>query len=479
MSTSQSSQAASQPEIAAPTAKWKTNLKWAASFGIPLAIALIPPTPVYTKVIINFFAITVWAMLSWVTGIMPEIVVGFLLPVLYIVAGVAAPQDAFSPWMGNVPWIVFGGIILGYVMMQTGLAKRIAFRAILLAGGTYKRTLFGMVLGGLVIAPIIPTVVGKIAIFAIIAISICQALNLEPKSQAASGVMMAAFMAVAGPKLSYLTSGADNPLAMGLVAKVTGSMISWAEYALHNAVIGILYTFMGLFIVYAVIKPEKEFDSVEVIKARCAELGPLSSDERKTALLLGAIFLLVVTDFWHKVDIGWIMVIGAGLAFAPGIGALKPDDLKKLNIMVVFFVAGAMCIGPIAAKIGVVKIMANLLLPLLKGTPLYTCMAVFGFAVVLKLFLTPMAATAMFITPITEIATQLGFHPYSLGYVFKYGIDQYIFPYEYAVLLYIYSFGYLTMGTLFKVLIPRIFLSAIFLAVIAYPYWKMWGLFGQ
>ena len=460
------------------TGTWKTKAKWIATLAIPLAIALIPPTPVYTKVIFNFFAITVWAMLSWVFGTVPEIVVGFLLPVLYIVAGVASPVDAFSPWTGNVPWIVFGGVILGNVMMNTGLAKRIAFRSILFAGGTYKRTLAGMVLGGLIIAPIIPTVVGKIAIFSIIAVSICQALNLEPKSQAASGVMMAAFMAVAGPKLSYLTSGADNPLAMGLVAKVSGSMITWGEYALHNAFIGILYTFMGLLIVYAVIKPEKEFDSVDVIKARCAEMGPMSVDERKTALLLGTIFLLVVTDFLHRIDIGWIMVIGAGLAFVPGIGTMKSDQLGKMNVSVVFFVAGAMCIGPIAAKIGVVKIMANLLLPLLKGTPLYTTMAVYGFAVVLKLFLTPLAATAMFITPITEIAVQLGLHPYSLGYVFKYGIDQYIFPYEYAVLLYIYSFGYLTMQTLFKVLIPRIICTAIFLAVIAYPYWKMWGLFG-
>lgn len=72
--------------------------------------------------------------------------------------------------------------------------------------------------------------------------------------------------------------------------------------------------------------------------------------------------------------------------------------------------------------------MADMLLPLLKGSPLYTSIAVYFFAVVLKFFLTPLAATAMFITPITEIAVQLGLHPYSLGYVFKYGIDQYIFP---------------------------------------------------
>lgn len=458
---------------------WKTKLQWCAMIIIPLVIAFIPPTPMYTKKILHFLAITVWAMLSWIFGLIPEMVVGFILPVLYIVVGVVTTQDAFAPWMTNVPWIAFGGIILGGAMMSTGLAKRIAYRAILLTGGTYKRTIAGLMLGGLIIAPMIPSIMGKIAIFSVIGVAICQALNLEPKSKAASGVMMGAFLAVAGPKLSYLTGAADNPLAMGLVAKVSGTMITWGEYALHNAVIGVLYSMMSMGILFLMLKPEKEFDSVDLIQSRYTEMGPLSADEKKAGSLIGLTFLFIITDFVHKMDMGWIMMIGSALMFVPGIGVLKGDQLGKMNLSMIFFVAGAMCIGPVAAKVGVVKIMAEMLLPLLQGTPIYTCIAVYFFAVVLKFFLTPLAATAMFITPITEIAVQLGLHPYSLGYVFKYGIDQYLFPYEYAVLLYVYSFGFMTLNSVFRVMIPRIFATGVFLAVIAYPYWSLFGLFGQ
>ncbi len=457
----------------------KARLQWAAVICIPTAIALIPPTAVYTKTILYFLAITVWAMLSWVTGVVPEVVVGFILPVLYIVSGVAKPMDAFSPWMSNVPWISFGGLILGGAMMSTGLAKRIAYKAIIGTGGTYRRTLVGLMVGGLIIAPLIPSIMGKIAIFSVIGIAICQALDLKPGTKAASGIMMGAFLAVAGPKLSYLTGSGDNPLAMGLVAKVTGTMITWGEYALHNAIIGIIYSFMSLGILMLVLKPEKAFDSLEAMKEKYREMGPMSMDEKKAGILISITFAFIVTDFLHRIDLGWIMMIGSALMFFPGIGVLKGEQLGKMNMSMLFFVAGAMCIGPVAAKVGVVKIMADMLLPLLKGTPLYTSIAVYFFAVVLKFFLTPLAATAMFITPVTEIAVQLGLHPYSLGYVFKYGIDQYIFPYEYAVLLYVYSFGYITMNAVFRVLIPRIFATAIFLAVIAYPYWSYLGLFGD
>ena len=468
---------AETPNGAAAKMSVKTKLQWCVTFGIPLAIALIPPNPVFTKQMLSFLAVTVWAVLSWMFGIIPELVVGFLLPVLYIIVGAATPQDAFSPWVTNVPWISFGGILLGRAMMSTGLAKRIAYRAILLTGGTYRRTLAGLMLGGLIIAPLVPSIIGKAAIFSVIGIAICQALNLPPLSRGATGVMMTAFLAVAGPKLSYLTAAGDNPLAMGLVAKVTGTMITWGEFALHNAVIGILYSFLGLAIVFFTIKPEKEFDSVEVIKARYAELGPIVGVEKRTAILLAVTFVLMITDFLHKIDVGWIMVVAAGLLFVPGVSVLKPEQLGKINVFVVFFVAGAMCIGPVAAKIGVVKVMAGYLLPLLKGSTLYTFISVYFFGVVLKFFLTPLAATAMFITTITEIALQLGLHPYSLVYVFKYGIDQYIFPYEYAVLLYVYSFGYFSLQSVFKVMIPRIFVTGVFLVLVAYPYWKLCGLF--
>lgn len=457
----------------------KTILKWAITLGIPLMVAFMEPTADIDKKMILFFAISLWAMFSWMFSIIPETVVGFILPVLYIVSGVATTNEAFSPWLSSVPWICFGGLIVGHIAMTTGLAKRIAFKAIMFTGGTYKRTLIGILLGGMIIAPVIPSIMAKIAIFAVIGVAICQALELKPKSNAAAGVMMACFVAVAGPKLSYLTGAGDNPLAMGLVAKVTGTMITWAEFALHNAVIGIAYSFISLGLIFLFLKPEKEFDSVEVIKERYQELGPFSTVEKKATIMLIVTVLLLVTDSIHKIDVGWILMMVAAVMFVPKVGLLKADALSKINFSMLFFICGAMSIGAVAGSVGVVKVVASYLLPLLEGSHLYTFVSVYFFGVFMKFFLTPLAATAMFTSTIAETAVNLGLHPYSLVYVFKYGIDQYVFPYEYAVLLYIYSFGYMSLSHVFKIMIPRIFTTAIFLALVAYPYWKFFGLFSN
>jgi len=72
-----------------------------------------------------------------------------------------------------------------------------------------------------------------------------------------------------------------------------------------------------------------------------------------------------------------------------------------------------------------------------------------------------------------EIAQHLQVPPLLVFYSYSYGLDQYLFPYEYAVLLYFYATGYPRMGHLIKVLGARMIASVPFVALIAYPYWKL------
>lgn len=89
--------------------------------------------------------------------------------------------------------------------------------------------------------------------------------------------------------------------------------------------------------------------------------------------------------------------------------------------------------------------------------------------------LTPLAAVSSLSLPWTEIAHQLNMNPLPMLYSFLYGLDQYIFPYEYALYMYIFGTGYITPKHMFKGLGLRIvFVTAGLLLQI--PYWKLIGL---
>jgi len=458
----------------------KKNLKflqWIVSLAVPLLILFVPATESFTTVVKGFLAVTFWGVFSMATEILPSTLVAVLLPVFYILFKVATPAQAFGPWISTVIWISFGGIIIANILMTSGLAKRIAYFTILKAGGSFTGTLVGIMLAGIIINPFVPSVMGKMAIIVPIAIGICQALDLEAKSRGASAVMMAAFLAIATPRLGYLTGDGGIPMMMNIVTKITGAPVSWSQYTYHNLLLSLIFSAISIAIVIIALKPEKEMEKKDVILAKYKELGIMTLKEKKVAALLVFTIIALITDSIHKIDAAWVFMVIAGVCFLPGINLINDEQLGKLNYKILFFVAGCMSIGTVAGASGAGKWLANILFPYLAGSPLYTTFAAWFFGVILNFCLTPLAALASFTGPITEVCVQAGINPLPVIYSFLQGLDQYILPYEFAGLLFVYSYGYASLKNVIKVVAPRMILSGIFIALVAYPYWKLIGLF--
>ncbi|MFZ7104840.1 MAG: SLC13 family permease [Peptococcaceae bacterium] len=452
-------------------------LKWIISLAVPLIIMLIPASESYTPMVKGFLAITFWGVFSMATEILPSTLVAVLLPVFYILFKVGQPAQAFAPWTSTVIWISFGGIIIANVLMTTGLAKRIAYFTILKAGGSFAGTLVGLMLAGIIINPFVPSVMGKMAMIVPIAIGVCQALELEPKSRGASAVMITAFLAIAGPRLGYLTGDGGIPMMMNIVSGITKITVSWSQFAYHNLLLSLILSAITVVLVIVLLKPEKKLENKAVIIEKYNELGVITAQEKKAAILLVVTIAALVTDSIHGIDSAWVFMMIGLICFLPKIELINDEQLGKLNYKILFFVAGCMSIGTVANGSGAGKWLADILFPYLAGSPLYTTFAAWFSAVALNFVLTPLAALASFTGPITEVCVQAGINPLPVIYSFLMGVDQYILPYEFAGLLFVYSYGYIAFKDLLKVLAPRMMIGAIFMVVIAYPYWKLIGLY--
>ena len=67
----------------------------------------------------------------------------------------------------------------------------------------------------------------------------------------------------------------------------------------------------------------------------------------------------------------------------------------------------------------------------------------------------------------------MGMDPRLLYFSFQYGLDNLLFPYEYALYLYFYSSGYIQFKDMLLVMALRMILTGVFVALIAMPYWRM------
>lgn len=451
--------------------------KWGLVLCIPLVTYIWGQAVGLEAPALHFLTLTFAALTIWTLNVLPEPMVAMLLPILYIVWGVGKPNQILSAWSGSAGWLVLSGLIIAEAMSTTGIARRIAVWSIKLTGGSFHRLLWGFMLAGFIMAPFIPTVTGKAAIFAILAVGICEGFGIKPNSREAATLLVGALLAVAVPKMAYLSAGVDIALAMGLYAQSTGTPVSWTSYFIHNFPPALLYAALSIYTLLFLMRPKLEFNVKSFMAEQYSSLGVMRPEEKRTLYLLGLLLFSLLTDRIHKIDAGWIMLIIACLAFFPGFSLLTKKNLEKLPYTAVFFVVGCMTIGGAAKASGMDKSIAAALLPLLQGGELYTTFAVFVSGILLNFLFTPIAAFSSLTVSLVEIARQIGVAPLALIYPFSYGLDQYLFPYEFVVTLYFYSTGYIKLKYFMLIFAVRMALTALFLLAVLYPYWKFTGVY--
>src|SRR5262249_12707340 len=95
------------------------------------------------------------------------------------------------------------------------------------------------------------------------------------------------------------------------------------------------------------------------LQSELHKLGPMSTAEFKTAALLALATLLWTTDFLHHISAAKIG-LGVGLAgLLPFAGVLRSDDLKKVNLLPVFFVAAALSMATVLAATKSLDLITN------------------------------------------------------------------------------------------------------------------------
>lgn len=445
---------------------------WLVSLLVPVAIFLVPTSEQFTPEIRLFLAITVGAVLLWATEPIHTIVPALILPPMYILTGLGTPDLVFASWSQAIPWLLVGGFIISGVFEETGLMHRVAYYCITLAGGTYRGIVFGLLFSGALIALVIPSNGGRVVLYCTLALGIIHALGLEPHSRAASGIMFASFFGAISMGFLYMT-GFDNVIiAESMLAKYDYDF-SWLEYLKMNFPIFIIWAFVQGTLILFLMKPESPIDKKAFFKEELKKLGPMSGKEKKMSILFIFIIALLIEGTLAP---QWIFLFAACLTFLPGMNLADAQTLRKINFPMLVFVTSTMSIGSVASKVGAGQWVADSVFPLLEGSNHVTIIAiVWLLAVAVNFLLTPLAAVGSLTVPIIEVSIHLGMNPIPVVLTFIQGLNQVIFPYEYALVLLMYSFGVVKMTHLMKIFGVRMLLNLVLILAVALPYWKLLG----
>jgi di/tricarboxylate transporter len=454
------------------------KIGWGLSLAVPAFILLTVGGEGITRSMVLFMAITAWAVVCWATEILPPPMVGIILPTLYFAAKIAPASIALAkPFATVIPWAVIGALMIGIMAQKTGLARRIVLKCMVLTGSSYPGLFFAMFFSGLILTPLVPSATAKCAIMLALGVGACDALNLEKGTKEATSVMFAAFLSVCAPRYGILTASLENLTITRLMGNVTGHSVGYAEFAIHNFVPAIIYSALSMLLVLFMVRGKGRLDK-EVLLRQYREMGPISRDEFIAGFLAVFAVALAATHKYHGLPGMHLFVAISALAFVPKISILKPKDFSSISFPIVFFVAGSLSIGFVAGHAGVGKWLSDQMLPLAQSMDSLFGLSTLAyfFGAIFNFILTPLAAQALMTVPLSELAISMHVQPYPVVYSFLYGTDQYLFAYEFALLLLFCSTGHLRLRHVMKLLGIRMVLCPVFLGAVAIPFWSMLGI---
>ena len=416
--------------------KFYQLIKWAACILIPLGIYCLPVSGNFTIPMRSFLVATTFVILLAAFELLPNMLVGLLLPVAYVLTDTVPVGKALGVWSGSfMVFMIVGGMIFANALDECGLLKRIALWAGTKCQGNLIKLLFALMISGMLIMAVSFTNAWLVTI--VLCYSVVKALDLINTKEGL--LIMIVAQIVSTTALNFIYSPVTVALWGGGVAMVEKEFeMPWYVLTVYNLPLIIIQIFL-------------------------------------TCLL----FLYIILFPWHGWDMNYAFILIPMLCFLPGIDiATKQKSLDTVNFGFIIFIASCMGIGAVGAAVGIGPAMSEWLTPILGGLPipifLFLCIIL---GIIMNILMTPLAMQVMFPGPLASMGMGLGItYPLLPFMAMFFANDMVFFPYENAYLLVLFGFGALSTKEFLSYNLIKMAATLVLFWVLVLPYWYLIGL---
>jgi len=358
----------------------------------------------------------------WVFEVMPIGVTGLTIGVVQALFFIRPASDAFKDFMDPSVLFIFGSLMIGAVFTKVGITKRLAYKMLIVVG---ERTSM-IYLGCFVVTALLTHVMAHTAVAATMYPLLLSIYALyeegDTPTKFGKGLFMGmAFVAGAGSIITLL-GAARGIVALGFYEEITGKTVSFFELTYYMFPLGWLMVFVlwGFFMVF--FKPEKAVIPGLRDKAKqlSAEMGPLTANEIKAALIVfGVILFLSLQSFipalanYNKAA---VLLVSTILFFALKILDIRDMEDVPWNIILLF--AGAMSMGFCLWQTGAAEWLAINWLGFFQDAHWFVfVMAIAFFVMLMTNFIMNVAAIAISVPVALVVAPYLGVAPEVIVFV--------------------------------------------------------------
>ncbi len=287
------------------------------------------------------------AIAFWATALLPEDLTGLAFFAAAMILAVAPADVVFAGFASAAVWLVFGGLVIGAAVGDTGLDRVIAARFRPFFKGSYARCVALTVALAVALAFLVPSTMTRVVLLVPVVTALARELGYETGSRGFTGLALAAIFASYYPAVTILPAAVPTVALVGAAEAVHGERLTYAAFlATHGPVLGLVKA------VLIVVVLVRLFPAPRPSPAAPTHVDDDRRRPRLTALMVVGLALWA-TDAVHGISPAWIALALGLLCVLPGVGVLAPADLqRKVNLRPVFYVAAILGVGAVIADTG-------------------------------------------------------------------------------------------------------------------------------
>jgi DASS family divalent anion:Na+ symporter len=274
-------------------------------------------------------------------------------------------RDVLGGYAEPSVWLVLTAMLMARVLLDTGLARRIALIFIRRFGSRSIGVAYALVLTDVTLAAGVPSITARSAGMVMpVGKAIAELFDSTPGPTArrlGTFLFGAMYQGSVVACAMFLTGQASNILGATLVAKLVNVQVTWSSWFAAAVVPGLASCIVVPWVVYRLLPPEirRTPQAADFAHSELVAMGRMHRDEVTAFAVFSSVALLWITSGWHGLDVTMVAMAGLVTLLLAGTLQWKQVVGESAAWEVFIWYGGLLRMGELLNNTGLTKLFAE------------------------------------------------------------------------------------------------------------------------